>query len=283
MVVGGLGSDYYPLFSNEIIDNAQCISSISLPTGLTHNVAISTSFNLHLVCGGFNNNKCWTFNTNNLTFDLHSTLQSSYRTRSSVVEANGKVYILGGGYGSVTGTSEVLTLGEDRWEAGPNIPGNGVAYSCAVVLNSTNILIIGGVGDSTQVTLYDTVTDTWTSWPRLSKGLERHRCIVTKDGVLVTGGYMDGQYTSQSLLLDIVTGNFETIGPMTTARGFHMLAQLGQKVFAIGGRSDSSYHTSVDEYVPISKTWVRSNYSLNVARSSFAILNVPIPASVMCG
>ena len=132
--------------------------------------------------------------------------------------------------------------------------------------------------------VYDLVTETWTTWPSLSIGRYGHKCVVTKGGVLVTGGYIPGQgFTDETLLIDSTTGISETVGPMNTPRAYHELVIINGKVTAIGGEDGNRYLSSVEQYNDQTNTWVTSTTSLTQARSSFATLIVATPASDLCG
>ena len=133
--------------------------------------------------------------------------------------------------------------------------------------------------------MYDTVTDTWTTWPSLSIGRYAHKCVVTKGGVLVTGGVIPGQrqYTEETLLIDSTTGQSETVEPMNTARAEHGLVIINGKVTAIGGMVRYELLSSVEQYNDQTNTWVTLTISLTQARSSFATLTVANPASDLCG
>ena len=77
-------------------------------------------------------------------------------------------YILGG-YSSRF-TSEFLPTGSTVWQAGPDIPHPGLAYGCAVAIDSTRFVIVGGKVFSpdtdavANVRVYDTASDAWTQF-----------------------------------------------------------------------------------------------------------------------
>ena len=73
-------------------------------------------------------------------------------------------YILGG-Y-SNRFTSEFLPTGSTEWQAGPAIPSPGLAYGCAVAIDSTRFVVAGGKVFSptdavANVRVYDTASNAW--------------------------------------------------------------------------------------------------------------------------
>ena len=93
----------------------------------------------------------------------HSTLREDRYLHSVVVMPVG-TYILGG-Y-SNRYTSEFLPTGSTEWQAGPNIPPPGLAYGCAVAIDSTRFVVTGGKVFSptdavANVRVYDTASNVW--------------------------------------------------------------------------------------------------------------------------
>ncbi len=125
-------------------------------------------------------------------------------------------------------------------------------------------------------------TDQWTAWPSLTDYLYGHDCILTPQGILVTGGYTRGQDTARTVLIDSTTGHQQTVGQLTTARMGHRMVTIGSKVFVVGGFYGFDKLASTEEWFPSNTSWVRSDLSLDVARSYFGVFTVPVPASVLC-
>ena len=76
-------------------------------------------------------------------------------------------YILGGGGSSLNRyTSEFLPTGGTLWQAGPDIPSPGLSHACAVAIDSTRFVLIGGkthtpVDSVPNVRVYDSGSSTW--------------------------------------------------------------------------------------------------------------------------
>ena len=119
-----------------------------------------------LVCGGsVTLRSCLVFEQedNAWQWRAHSTLREDRYFHSVVVMPAG-TYILGG-Y-SNRYTTEFLPTGSSAWQAGPAIPSPGLAYGCAVAIDSTRFVVTGGKVFSptdcvANVRVYDTASDTW--------------------------------------------------------------------------------------------------------------------------
>ena len=286
LLVGGytdLGSD--PV--TEVLNTEHCAADIETVTRVSP-VSVSTEDGeLHLVCGGdpesgrsdTTSRTCDKFDPETKTFTHHSQLLQR-RFGSSALSTSLGVIIVGGAYSQ--NTIEFLATHSTNWEARNDIPGYGVWLSCMAMVNSTHAIVVGGLLSPTSVRLYDVTTDLWTDLPSLSVGVWGHDCVNTEQGVLVTGGITGGSVTGRSVLIDPRTGQVETVGSLNVARAGHKLTRVGEKWVAIGGFNVSVRTTSIEEWVPGDKSWVRSSLSLDVARSDFGVLTVPVPASVLC-
>ena len=59
-----------------------------------------------------------------------------------------------------------MPTGSTVWQAGPNIPHPGLAYGCAVAIDSTRFVVVGGKVFSptdcvANVRVYNTASDAW--------------------------------------------------------------------------------------------------------------------------
>ena len=127
---------------------------------------LTSTYNLiqALVCGGKTTlRSCLEFEQEIYEWQTHSTLREERYFHSVVVMPAG-TYILGG-Y-SNRFTSEFLPTGSTEWQAGPAIPSPGLAYGCAVAIDSTRFVVAGGKVFSPKdavanVRVYDTASDAW--------------------------------------------------------------------------------------------------------------------------
>jgi len=262
--------------------NTSC-ASVPLPIGMSRHASFSIG-DTHLVCGGLYTKDCYMLNVSSMEWEHHSTLNSK-RYGASVLVIGARVWVVGGS-GDSRKTSEYLTDG--RWTVGPSVPGGGVYDSCMTYLNSSHVILIGGYHDRRQVRLWDITTETWTDWTdrvSLPYPVWGHDCVSIEEGVLVTGGYNrdSGVTYSQSWIIDR-TGQIEMVGNMTVSRWGHRMVSLGGKILSLGGREawNGMYHTSIDEWVPGTNTWVRSQYTLTVGRAGFGVMVIPGPITTLC-
>ena len=283
LVVGGQTSGG----STEILYNPSCNGISTLDR--YNPVSISTG-SLSLVCGGESDDdsdsltSCQQFNADTKTFSPHSQLLQPRYAASGVSTSQG-IIIVGGFYSG--NTIEMLATDSTTWTARTDITGSGVSYSCMTMLNHSHAIVVGGSSALTAVRLYDVINDQWTDLPSLDVGVWCHDCINTEQGVLVAGGRSGGDTgdsTERSVLIDPVTGLVETVGSLNVAREGHKLVKIGDSdtIVSVAGSGSSGRLTSIEEWVPATKTWTMSSLSLNVARSFFGVLTIPVPVSDLC-
>ena len=111
-------------------------------------------------------------NDNVWQWRAHSTLQEDRYFHSAVVMPAG-TYILGGHNNRYT--SEFLPTGSNEWQSGPSIPSPGLAYGCAVAIDSARFVVTGGKvfnpNDAVaNVRVYDTASE---AWIQFGKNLKR--------------------------------------------------------------------------------------------------------------
>ena len=104
---------------------------------------------------------------------------------------SGDIYVLGGSYSPTT--SDVLYMGSDNWVEGPNLTRNAFIFkACAATINSTHFLTVGGGIFYNQVSVFNTVTKTWSDWPNLHDRRRGHNCARLGENIVVAGGYLFG-------------------------------------------------------------------------------------------
>jgi len=245
--------------------------------------------NTHLVCGGSFTKDCYMLNVSSKRWDKHSTL-NDWRSGASSVVIDTRVLVVGGYDYDSNNTSEYLI--EGKWVVGPSLPGRGVVNSCLAKLNSSHVILIGGQYFSRQVLLLDITTDTWTDWTdvvSLPYCVNEHDCIDINEGVLLTGGlnceWEDDKVVTgpnpQSWIIDR-TGNIEQVGDMTVGRRDHKMIRLGGKVFSVGGHCEYNDNSSIDEWIPDSKTWVRSMFQINTGILAYSVMALPGFSTTLC-
>jgi hypothetical protein len=137
---------------------------------------------------------------------------------------DGKFLVTGGldvGPGSYLNSAEMLT--EEGWESNiPSLPVT-IRVHCVVTVNSTTVMVIGGVqkGQISGKTLYFTLgEESWTEGPELKKKRESHSCGKIRRNkesqemsIIVAGGYNDVSSLLSSVeILDVGSNEWQT-GP----------------------------------------------------------------------
>ena len=173
------------------------------------------------------------------------------RFELGVVEANGKIYAIGGA-GSLR-IIEEYDPATDTWSKKADMP-RGLSGCGAAEVNG-KIYVIG----RKYVHEYNTATDTWVT---------KADTIIYRNnlGVAEVNGkiYAIGGFTTDSVRKEInavkeynpTTDTWETKAPMPTARAYLGVAEVNGKIYAIGGRdSDNQIVNTVEEYDPATDTW----------------------------
>ena len=101
-------------------------------------------------------------------------------------------FILGGEGNS--GNSEFLKSGYSQWKEGPAIPSPGLAFGCAVRVDSFQFVVIGGYPDGSSgavanVRMYDMTSGAWTEWAPLNTPACYMACATYGNTIVVGGGY----------------------------------------------------------------------------------------------
>jgi len=188
------------------------------------------------------------------------------RQGHSMVSTNDGIMVFGGGHEYMK-TSEVIPTGDEHFREGPSIPGQGFLGSCSVRVNKTHVVFIGGI-DGTQVKLFNLLSKQWSIWPSLASlalPVLHHACIMTSDGILLSGGgRTERDVTAETLLIDITSGLAERVGPMREARKGHKLVNLKGMILAVGGWSmpGGNFRTNdrIEEWNSETKSWVVSSW-----------------------
>ena len=206
----------------------------------------------------------------NSTWVEHSKFRKPRHYAVSVVMDSGDIYVLGGSYSPTT--SDVLYMGNDNWSEGPNLTKNAFIFkACAASINSTHFLTVGGGIFYNQVSVFNTVSSTWTDWPNLHDRRRGHNCARFGEKIVVAGGYLfgDQDYTSSSVLIDINTGASSPGGEMLKRRAYYSVQVLHGILYAIGG-STFHHETTVERLLDPAEAWTTSDLNLTTGRSTFA-------------
>jgi hypothetical protein len=255
-----------------------------------------------MVCGGQASNhdfltSCLQYEptTNPPTWTLHSNLRRARNWASAVTLAAG-VYLLGGEWYGNEGlsTSEIIAAGSSVWKEGPFLPtgGLGLAGSCAVAINRTSFLLIGGRrtngsiyhSTSSSVHEFSSLTGTWTQWPDLLTSRAFHACSSFEGIVVVAGGgdddFIGGKTTE---VVNLSNGEVQEAGLMATRRsafGMFQIGYEGNRILVTFGSygpffiSEAVEAESVlQEWRPATKEWIASP-AVMATRAGFSAVSV---------
>jgi len=149
-----------------------------------------------VVCGGSYpvTTNCYTLSKNDNTWKLSGNLITP-RYGAASVEINNKLVIFGGinNSGQYLQSTEEFDADNGISTAGPNMP-LALSNHCAVKVNDTTVLIIGGFGSTylSSTYFYNPELETFTAGPSLTEARANHACSILTTGteryVIVSGG-----------------------------------------------------------------------------------------------
>ena len=171
-----------------------------------------------VICGGYHDwastpvtSQCYSLGPNETEWMPNGNLITPRFAAASVV-MNDKLLIFGGYNTGYLQTTEEMDIA-GRATLGPSMP-FAIKHHCAVKVNPTTALIIGGADESSSIKsthFYDFYGKTFKSGPDLKVARERHACgiLSTSDRsfVVVTGGKNDEVVlgTTEYMTLDDLT------------------------------------------------------------------------------
>ena len=285
LIVGGWDDNSILLKTTEIIPKGRTCSSNSLPslpTGISRQPSlVQTSEEEILLCGELNNEqKCLELKDNQ--WQEHSNLKNS-RSYASAASMPGGIFLFGGMDSRTTWEWLRLPSGTNQWQSGnTNIPGIGDDRGCAVMINDTEILLIGGVlGNFKRVLKFNTNTKEFTNLGDVLN-LERwgHACTLYEDQVFIAGGRDSSDNTLKSTeiikLNDLTKAHYA--GDLVQARLGHglVVVHVDNKptVLAVGGFGNG-YLDSIEMWNPTTETWTMTEMKLSEPKYNFGILSLP--------
>ena len=188
-----------------------------------------------------------------------------------VTMPSGDLYILGGVYSSTT--SEILRRGSSTWTNGATLP-FPIYSACAIAINETSFVTIGGDWDRKKVNIFNVRTRSWSSWPDLAEGRQGHSCVKSSGKIVVAGGYSFNtfEYTRSTLLIDLATGRAVAGPSMNVARAYFSMEHLpDDRALVIGGVTNSGYTNSTEELASLSTPWsLNSSLAMATGKAIFA-------------
>jgi len=298
LLVGGIsgsGPDAQGVETITVLGNPDChVTPLRYKYMLAAAVTVTTGQeSFPLLCGGElvpdrHNRMTRTYSAQCYTLVGREWVEHSLMTKErhgfGLVSVPKGVYAFGGIMEDADRISDVLLAGSHTWQSGPQIPGprQGFWRGCAVAIDDTHIMIAGGDLDGRQLRKYDVTNDEWSFWPDLPFSAQWQGCIRTPDGVLLTGGQRGRYVSAESHLINLTTGQLETVGSLNGPRRGHKLVEHDGAILAIGGGNDDGDIDRIEEWVPETKSWVTKSITLPQTRGFFAAVSIPTPTSEFC-
>ena len=127
---------------------------------------------------------------------------------TSVVLPNGTLFILGGEYGDNSLTTTEVLVDNDYFDYGIDLPEEFYKH-CAVLVNSTHLIIAGGLSDAeakNSTYLLDIDSGSWDRTDDLIAARYWHSCgLVGNDKVVAAGGYNGADYLASTEIFNLRT------------------------------------------------------------------------------
>ena len=269
MVIGGLTTD----FSAELVDldsDATCQQPANLTDFMPGPVATLIEGELIACARSF----CLTYDLAEDVWEHKAELSSDqlYVYGSADIVMEGKWYILGG---SDSDKSLVYSQG-GSFASGEKLP-YSPDRACAVRVNSTHFVFLGGDPNFGKAYLVEPEGWTWTPLPESVYPRQSSACALVGNKVYVVGG--SEFFAAQSvevLNLDSLEWSF---GPMIPGAGSIQGASVVQEEsgFLVVGGADISFFEkdTTYEFNGEDRTWRLMDKRLGVERSYAAVVKVP--------
>ena len=182
---------------------------------------------------------------------------------------NGKIYVAQG----YTGAGFfIYDIAGNSWSAGPNVPVTTNRYGCAAGASGGKVYIVGGSSSaSNSVQVYDIASNTWAPGNNAPNGFFLAGYTQINQFLYVVGGFSAASPTTNlntTLALNMTTGAWITGPTFTPQRADFALANIGNRLYAIGGDTNGGGFfdstTAVDVFD--SGVWASSPAPLPSAR-----------------
>ena len=127
-------------------------------------------------------------------------------------------------------------------------------YSATAQAYKGKIYVIGGVGTTTAVRVYDPKYNTWatTGFAAMPTGRYGLDSTIIDDKIYCIGGY-NNLTTNQ--VYDITNNKWTTLAVMPTGREYLTVDAVGTNIYAIGGSGSTTYLNTNECYDTLTNTW----------------------------
>ena len=188
-------------------------------------------------------------------------------TAASILLANGKVLIAGGGIG---GTAEVFDPATELFTPTGAMVNQGDGFSGTLLQNGKVLFVTGGINEAAAATaeIYDPASGIFTAVGNLNLARGFDTATLLRNGqVLIVGGWS----TPAAELFDPVTGNFALTGSVQEPRiAQHATLLADGTVLVAGGDAPLAAISSVEVFNPTAKSFNSKSQFLKVARTDHA-------------
>jgi N-acetylneuraminic acid mutarotase len=181
--------------------------------------------------------------------------------------ADGRIYAIGGLYGSVLNTVEAYTPGLNLWSTRASMPTAREALAAAAAFDG-RIYVFGGEGSlGTAVNTaeaYNPFSNTWSTVAPMPTARIGVTAATGRDGrIYAIGGLRFNINTNSQEILNTVeaynpfSNTWSTVAPMPTPRSDPAAATgLDGRIYVFGGLDESfNISNTVEAYSPFSNTW----------------------------
>ncbi len=215
---------------------------------------------------------------------------NSVRVRAAAAQLqDGQLLVTGGYDGSLSSLNSAEMLTEEGWESNiPSLPVT-ISYHCMITVNSTTVMVIGGIqnGLNSGKTFYFTFgEESWTEGPELENKRRWHSCGKIRRNkesqemsIIVAGGYDVSSYLSSVEILDESSIKWQT-GPELPFGIIksQMVEDQNGGVVLIGGQSSSAYNLDTLYQLPHGgqdAVWIKMEQKMQTGRKDHTAFLVP--------
>ncbi len=187
------------------------------------------------------------------------------RSNAAATALGGLIYVAGGselidGEMHISAAFQVYESRPDKWQPLVDLP--GPLAGAAMVAADDSIFLLGGWDG---VEMHDEVwklaigadgrpAGNWQLFARLRSPRAFLGATVVEEELYVVGGHDGQQELSEADALDLATGDWRTLPPLSTPRGGLSLVYDGLAVFALGGGWTYPIKTH-ERYDPTTNVW----------------------------
>ena len=192
------------------------------------------------------------YNTGTNAWATVASMPTARMFPAAATGSDGKIYV-SGGYASagITSKLEIYTPSTNKWTAGTSMPTPRYGAT-AVTTPDGNIYVIGGYQSGVRVLktveMYNPTANTWTTKAPMPTPRYLLAGALGSDGrIYAMGGTNDSTtYLSTVEAYDPTLDAWTAAASMPTARDGLAAATLGNKVYAVGGRTPSGDSSALE-------------------------------------